>query len=207
MKRKNLLKAFALAAVMLVSTNMFAQDGRFSVGAELAMPGGDYGDNAGTGFGASLRYEMPMGDNLGLTGTVGYLMYGKKSVETYGYKYEYSSSVIPIMLGAKYYFTEQQNGFYGAFQIGLSMLSNKSEYSYDLLGVHYSGSDTQSSSAFTWAPGVGYHLDNLDFGLNYYGFSYTQDYTTTVLGVAYTTEVTYAGSWIGIRAAYVFGGK
>ena len=45
------------------STKMRAQafarcggNGRFSIGAELALPGGDFGTNSGTGFGGGLRF-------------------------------------------------------------------------------------------------------------------------------------------------------
>src|SRR6266404_2459087 len=103
MKIKNYFILLALAA--LAGTNLFAQNSRVSLGVELALPGGDYGNQSGTGFGASLRYEMPVGTNLGLMATVGYITYGKK---TYGIT-EYTNSLIPIMAGAKYYFTEQQN--------------------------------------------------------------------------------------------------
>ncbi len=200
MRTKNLL----VIAFVLMSSIAFAQSGRFSLGAEVAIPGGDYGDNAGTGFGASLRYEMPLGDNLGLMGTVGYLTYGSKTVDFGGFgSYKYTNSMIPIMVGAKYYFSEQQNGFYADLQLGLTMLTTKSSFEFGGTTTD----DSQSASAFTWSPGIGYHLDNLDFGVGYYGFSYTTTVTTTFMGVSTSTDVSASGSWIGIRAAYVFGSK
>ena len=72
MRTKNLL----VVVLVLISAATFAQNGRFSVGAEVAIPGGDYSDNASTGFGGGLRYEMPMGDNLGLMATLSYLTFG-----------------------------------------------------------------------------------------------------------------------------------
>ena len=79
--KKSLL---SIALVLgLVSTTLVtnAQNGRFSVGAELALPMGDFGDAASTGFGGSVRYEYPVNDNIGLTGTVGYLIFSGKTVE------------------------------------------------------------------------------------------------------------------------------
>jgi hypothetical protein len=207
MKTKILLAATLL---LIASTSVIAQNGRLSVGAELALPSGDYGDNAGTGFGGSLRYENPLGDNLGLMGTVGYLMYGTKTIESgaagYSVKTEYTNSMIPIMVGGKYYFTEQQEGFYGMLQLGLTMLSSKFETTSNIPGVP-STSDTQSNSAFTWSPGIGYCLGNLDFGFGYYAFSYTQDVTVTIGNISSTSSVSASGSWMGLRVAYMFGEK
>jgi hypothetical protein len=213
MRTKSILSILVVSAMMFAFTNVNAKgsdNGRFSVGAEVAIPGGDYGTNAGTGFGASLRYEMPVGTNLGLMGTVGYLTYGKKSIDFgFGASATYTNSMIPILVGGKYYFTEQQNGFYGMVQLGVTMLSTKYETpSYTILGTTFDGtSSTNSATAFTWSPGIGYHLDNLDFSVAYYAFSYSTTVTTNVLGVNYSATATASGSWIGIRAAYVFGSK
>jgi len=165
---------FAVIALFIISSSsVFAQNGRFSIGANVAMPMGDFGDAAGVGFGGSLRYEMPVGDNLGLTGTVGYLTFGGKDFFD-GINF----NLIPIMVGAKYYFTEQQNGFYAGIAVGMTSSSTSAEGS-------------ESSTVFTWAPGIGYHLDNIDLGLDYN--SYTKDEFTT--------------SYLGLRLAYVFGAK
>ena len=107
----------------LVSMNAKAggDNARLSIGAEVGLPMGNFGDAASTGFGGSVRYEMPMGDNLGLTGTVGFLTFSAKT----GGLISASYTMIPIMFGAKYYFTEQQNGFYGAFALGITMTTAK----------------------------------------------------------------------------------
>jgi hypothetical protein len=197
-------KSLLLVAFVLISAVSFAQNGRVSLGLELAIPGGDYGDNAGTGFGGSLRYEHPVGDNIGLMATVGYLTYGSKEQDFFGLgTYKYTNSQIPIMVGGKYYFMEQQDGFYVNVQLGLTMLSTKSEFEF--LGV--SESETTSNSAFTWSPGIGYALENFDFSVNYFAFSYSDEFTTEdpITGLSYSTDVDYTGSWIGVRAAYVFG--
>jgi hypothetical protein len=191
--KKTILLLIVLPA--LLTTTAFAQNGRVSLGVELAIPGGDYGDNAETGFGASLRYEHPVGDNIGLMATVGYLTYGSKEVNFGTYSYEYTNSIIPIMVGGKYYFMEQQDGFYVNLQLGLSMLATTVEFNDE--------SETESESAFTWSPGIGYALENLDFSVNYFAFNYSQEVET----FAGTIEYDYSGSWIGVRAAYVFGSR
>lgn len=79
MKRK-LTKIFMAAAACLALTagTTMAQNGRFSIGAELALPMGDFADGYGIGFGGSLAYEHPIGDMMGLGLRAGYLTFGGK---------------------------------------------------------------------------------------------------------------------------------
>src|SRR5689334_6505370 len=134
-----------LVALFFVTVGSFAQ-GRFSVGAELALPQGDLGDVAGTGFGGSVRYESPINENLSWMGTVGFLTFGEK--DDSGVKV----SMIPVLAGVKYYFTESFGGFYAGAELGLSF--NK----VTVDAVDYD----ESSSDFGFAPQIGYHLGNID---------------------------------------------
>ena len=64
---KKILLTFVAVACLSIAS--FAQ-GRFSIGAELALPQGDWSDFVGTGFGASARYEAPINDNISWMGTL-----------------------------------------------------------------------------------------------------------------------------------------
>ena len=157
---------------MFKCTTVQAQSGRLSLGAELGMPMGDFGDAASTGFGGSLRYEHPMGDNIGLGLTAGYLMFGGKDEGP-------DWTMIPVQAFLKYYFMEQQSGFYGAAHIGIHSWSVDYEFG------EASGSD------LSYAPEVGYHLANIDIGLRY-----------QMIASEGSTL-----SYLGLRLAYVFGGE
>ena len=188
------MKVVATVAIVLMSTTLFAQNGRISLGAELGLPMGDFGDAASMGFGGSLRYEMPMGDNLGLTLTAGYLMFSGKDQEIFGIEIEGADwSMIPIQLGAKYYFTEQQEGFYGMVELGVhAMTVTTPSYSTTFLGVPVTVPESSASSTeLSYAPAIGYHLANIDIGLRYQMIA-TEGSTT---------------SYLGFRLAYVFGEK
>jgi hypothetical protein len=167
---KKILLTFAAVACLSIAS--FAQ-GRFSVGAELALPQGDFGDGFGTGFGASVRYESPINDNISWMGTIGYIAFGEKDNSGV------TLSQIPIMAGAKYYFTESFGGFYAGAELGLSMGK-----------VKFDGGD-DSSTDFGFAPQVGYHLGVIDISARYLIVSYDGDDANSV----------------GLRVAYVFGGK
>ena len=199
----------------LVSMNAKAggADARISIGAELGLPMGTFGDGSSLGIGGSLRYEMPMGDNLALMGTVGFLSFSGKDITSgvpgYSYTSKSSLTMIPIQVGAKYYFTEQQNGFYAMAQLGLTLANYKNENTIDIAGTKTTVSGSASSSGLSYAPGLGYHLASLDFGLSYQLFSQTvsSSYTNPFTGLTSTVSATSTGSYLGVRIAYVLGGK
>jgi hypothetical protein len=167
-----------------------SSQGRFSIGAELALPTGNFSDAYNIGFGGSLRYEMPMNDNISFTGTAGYLSFSGKTTD--GYTLPNFSS-IPIQVGAKYYFQGGQAGFYGAVEVGVHISSFKEEipvYDYATGNLTYI-EQSESETDFSIAPGVGYVMNNWDFGLKYQIISAS------------------GGSldYFGVRVAYVLGGK
>ena len=189
------LLAGALVLAVVTKTNAAGGgNGRLSVGAELGLPMGDFGDAANMGFGGSLRYEMPMGDNLGLTATAGYLLFSGKDLDVLGVTIKGGDwSMIPIQVGAKYYFQEQQDGFYGMVELGV----HSTKYTIPASTVTYYGVSittpelSVSGTDLSYAPEVGYHLANIDLGLRYQMVA-TEGSTT---------------SYLGLRLAYVFGEK
>jgi len=209
------LLAGALVFCLVTKTNAKGGDnGRFSVGAELGLPMGTFGDNSSLGFGGSLRYEMPSGDNLAFMGTVGYLTFSGKEITSgvpgfFALTIKQKNAIIPIQVGAKYYFQEQQSGFYGMLQLGLAMVSYTTDMTTDVGGTTTTSSATGNGSGFCWAPGVGYHLDNLDFGLSYQAFTQTvaSSFTDPFTGANTTVTGTSTGAYLGLRIAYVFGEK
>ncbi|MBK5284139.1 MAG: hypothetical protein JJE25_01945, partial [Bacteroidia bacterium] len=162
------------------------------------------------GIGGSLRYEMPVGDNLGLMFTAGYLAFGGDEVTSgvpgiFALTVKSSSALIPLQVGAKYYFSEQQDGFYGAVQLGLTLISSSTDITTDFGGTKTTTSATGSASGFSYAPGIGYHLSVIDIGLNYQLFSQTTTVSDPFTGASFSATST--GSYLGLRLAYVFGEK
>jgi hypothetical protein len=156
---------FSLLATSITST---AQSGRFSVGAEAALPLGNNIYSKGSypyGGGLSFRYEKPIGDKIGVMGTVGG-QYFYSSVSAGLNLTQNSVIVVPIMFGGKYYVKDQQDGFYGSFEMGLGVSIGSSESVTFVQGQpKSSGSGTTTNFAF--APGFGYHLSRVDFGMRY----------------------------------------
>ncbi len=182
----------SLAAVALAG-GMMAQSNQLSFGLDVALPMGDFGDAYSLGIGPTVGFELPVGDNLGVTIQAGYDILMVKSDLSDFIK---SSSMIPAQAGLKYYFMEQQEGFYGHGQIGIHASSVKSE-EYTISGGGIIPdivvpSETTSSTNLSWAIGAGYQLEKLDIGIRYNSISPDSD-----------IEGAEASSYIGLRVAYV----
>ena len=165
-----------------------AQLGPVSLGAELALPTGDFGESYPLGYGASLGYEQPIGEKLGVTLQVGYIMLGiDDAVSAFIDK----SSMMPIQVGAKYYLKERGAGLYAHVQGGVHSLSVTTK---DIdLGIFGTFPGTTSSDSYlSGALGVGYMLNNkIDVGLRYNFIAPDGD-----------VEGAEASSYLGVRLAY-----
>lgn len=172
-------KLVVMLALIAGSVSFAAAQGRFSVGPEVAIPMGDFGDAVGLGIGASVRYEAPINENLSWMGTVGFISFAKKSIDTGFGDVDLSASIIPIQAGIKYYFTESFNGFYAGAEAGLNLLKAKTSFDGE--------SDSESETKFGFAPQIGYHISMIDISARY--------------------QVIADADYFGIRVAYVFGGN
>lgn len=193
MKKLALIVALSVAAL-----TSQAQSGRLSAGLELGLPVGDYADFNSLGIGVSARYEYPVADKIAIIGTAGYQSFAGKEYEisTPVYDLDITSptfgqvigtntekfkpdptSIIPIQVGAKYYFNEAWNGLYGSAELGIHMFSGEGD----------------SESKFGYAAGLGYCVtNNIDLGLRYQMIPF---------------DGGFSFDYVGLRAAYVFGGK
>ncbi|MBZ0205530.1 MAG: outer membrane beta-barrel protein [Flavobacteriales bacterium] len=207
------MKKIALSVIALaIAGSMMAQENRFSLGAELGFPMGDFGDGVGIGIGGTLGFELPVGDNLGLMAQAGYMSFAGKDVSvtvlgvTATSKTD-ATGIIPIQVGAKYYVTDNQEGFYAGLLTGVHMTSVKVP-EYNLTTGASTGTKTETNSNFSLAPLVGYIIgENIDIALRYQMIFAKQE-TAVVSGLSVTTESkTVTNSYLGLRLAYMFGGR
>lgn len=167
--KKLLLVVFAIILVSSLST---AQEGQMRLGGnlELVLPSGTFGDVAGTGFGGSANFLYTVNQEIAVTGSVGYIMWGEKTYDVGYGEVKSSYSAIPILVGGRYYFTEGDARFYGSAELGLYMFNwTVTTPSYTVLGYTFGGGEmTGSESEFTIAPGIGYEMkigDNMNLDL------------------------------------------
>ena len=175
-------------AALALAGGLSAQSNQLSFGIDLGLPLGDFGDVASLLVGPSVGFELPVGDNLGITAQVGYdLVMLKSDAKDFFDKY----SMIPAQAGLKYYFTEQQNGAYGHAQVGIHSTTVKTaDIDLGPFGTIEGVSD--SNTNLSWAIGAGYMMEKLDIGLRYNSISPDSD-----------AEGATAATYIGLRIAYV----
>ena len=120
----------------------------------LTLPTGDFGDMAGTGFGAGLGMTVPYSELLNFRGEFGYIMYGGKDFGVY----EYTFSMIPITVLGEYHMTADSPAYFLG-GLGLTMVRSNWKGSYDILGTTYSVDEDESSSEIGFTLGGGYQVN------------------------------------------------
>jgi hypothetical protein len=195
--KKSVLLLLLVVGLTSITTITNAQNGRFSLGVDLGIPMGTFGDYYDLGFGTTVRYEYPIGDNIGIGLTTGFLAFGGTSIETtYGTSDVSGLVMVPIQPYFRYYFMEQQDGFYGQANIGLTYSASAS--STDLS----TGEDvTNTSTDLSYGPEVGYALEHWDFGLRYQMISGGETVNSD------GTVSSSTNSFLGLRIAFVFGSR
>jgi hypothetical protein len=147
-------------AVILMSPSYAAGKIAVSVGADVLLPMGTFGDAQSTGFGGSVRgqYDITPMFSAGLT--VGYFTWSGKDrtsggVTVTGAKFK----GLPVRAFGKYYFMPEGDKarFYGIAELGFffSSVDVPSVTINTPIGPYTSGGGTASSTDFSYAPGVG----------------------------------------------------
>ncbi len=149
-------KMFTIFAVLFVAfaVNTNAQSKmQLGIGPFVGLPMGTFGDITELGYGGAVQGELGMGDNLNGTLTTGYLIFGGKSQTIGEFTFDYGDwSVIPVLVGSKYYFAQ---GVYGMVQAGLNFTSYTNKIPLPGGGtIDVSVSDTE----FGYGVGLGYEL-------------------------------------------------
>ncbi|MEO7082065.1 MAG: outer membrane beta-barrel protein [Flavobacteriales bacterium] len=207
--QSNMKKLTLGLAAFAIAGGLMAQSSRFSLGAELAFPMGDFGKGVGVGIGGTLGFELPVGDNLGLMAQAGYISFSGKDYSVMGVTIKSDATgIIPIQVGAKYYFTDNQDGLYLGVLTGVHMTTYKVP-EYNSTGTQ-TGTKTESNSDFSLAPLLGIVLaENFDLSLRYQlMFSKREEVVFNPSTFTFTTNSkTTTNGYLGLRLAYMFGGR
>jgi hypothetical protein len=160
---KKVLVLCLVALFMVGLSNAQTNKLKFGAGAYIGLPLGSFGDVASIGFGGIVQAEMDLAPQIVGTATAGYLSFSGKTVN--GVKLG-SWSVVPILVGGKYFFTPM---IYGAVQIGLNFVSSSATASYfnPFTGTTTTVSASASSTEFGFNFGVGYEMKPIDFLVKY----------------------------------------
>ena len=183
---KNLLLAFA-AVALFATTSSFAQKIKLGIGVDVALPiTSGFSNAVSLGIGGTAKVYYPLKDEMIiLTGTAGYMTFSGKDQTVAGVVVNTGSwSMIPVLVGARYYFAPLAAKFrpYGGLDLGMIFSSYKVP-GYTILGQTFGGGSV-SGSDFSYQPQVGFVASQFDVAVR-------------LLGVANATS-------IALRAGYIF---
>ena len=164
-------KLFLLTAIagIFAFTNVSAQKDpamngqKLGVGVEFGLPVGDFGDVFNLGVGGSLVYQVPVANNLNVTGSAGYINFS--SEEVLGFKV--STAAIPVKAGLRYFFAEN---FYGGAELGAAF-----------------STEDNGGTSFVYSPGIGVEFPvadkaAIDLGVRYESWS-RDSFTSSFIGI------------------------
>ena len=143
---------FLCIGLFLIMQASHAQKGnnQISIGPEVDLPIGSFGDAYSVGFGGTIKGLYGIGSAGQVTLTTGYLHFKGKSGTTNGYSFAGQTfSIIPYLVGYRHNFKP----WYVEPQLGLASYNTKA------------GSFKFSETRFTYGLGAGYMMNNLDLGL------------------------------------------
>ncbi|MFK7900859.1 MAG: outer membrane beta-barrel protein [Cyclobacteriaceae bacterium] len=123
-----------------------AQEIKLGGGIDIATPvSSKFGDNAGAGFGLSGRIQVGFQDKFSVMGTVGALVFTKKENVTT------RITAIPVQFGFKYALVDAAiSKLYFSGEAGIHAMNEKT------------GNNSEGVSVFSYAPGIGIQIKNID---------------------------------------------
>lgn len=157
--KKILTTALILYATLAVNAQ---QEGfhKISIGAEGALPIGDFGEGNNIGFGASGKVHYGITQQADITGMVGYLHFGMKNDTEY---ISARTGILPVLFGYRHRF----DTFYVEPQVGFAHVLSKVTVKDDLgMGLSEWGGSA-SATKFSAAAGGGLEFGSWDLGARF----------------------------------------
>jgi hypothetical protein len=163
--KKKLFVVLSLITMVLLSANVYAQEGSasragFQIGGYL--PLGDWSKNVSAGIGGSALYNYKITSGISLTGAIGYYNFPAKhklsETATVNDTGDYEYTVVPFLAGLRVGFGPSDQAFqpYVGFELGFFITS--SDYKMKVEGGSVVTVDNDSPSPFGFAPAIGFRL-------------------------------------------------
>ena len=182
----------AAFAVFAIPNNAQAQDNFGTVGLDISVPLGDFGDFANLGLGPALGYDLAVSDQLSVHASTGLLFYLLDG--DLGDFYDYYLQV-PLQVGGRFFVDEVGQGFFGGLKVGGHITALKTG-DVEILGTTVEG-DSDSEFNLSLAPELGLFVtDQISASLRYQMIFIGEDEDT---GQESTTF-----SYIGLTGAFHF---
>jgi hypothetical protein len=154
MKKGLFMSLFMISIITTYAQKRDESKIKFNVGAELGFATGGLLKTAySIGLGATAQLEYAVDDNLSITANSGIIQYVGRKTTIAGVAAKIrNSATFPILIGGKYNLSDN---LYGTLQLGTSIFSGAGQ-----------------SSRFTYAPGLGFRInDKVDAQVKYTGYA------------------------------------
>ena len=184
---KIVFRSFGFVVCFSWASVVAAQSPQISVGADLMLPVGDLAESASFGVGPAIGFEYPSAPRSSVTLQFAYNFLTPKDDEGDLIK---SWTFMPIQLGFKRYFMEEQKGLYGQLLLGMHnvVIETNPQDLGPILGTTEGTSEAEAY--FSWGLNAGYQLAKFDLGVRY----------NSLTGKSSTGNRGY----FGFRLAYLF---
>ncbi len=163
--KKLMLTVVVVAIVCAMNNSSLAKGkGALSIGADVLIPTGDFGDAVGTAFSGSVRGQYNVTPMFAITLTSGYYVWGTEEfTETVAglatVTAEAGFKGVPVLVGAKYYFMPNPGPrVYGMGELGVFFGTATATVSASVLGQTVTAEASESSTNFAFAPALGVEI-------------------------------------------------
>ncbi len=179
-----------IMTLFIAYAQSFAQEFKVSIGGEASFHTGIYSEFITNAYGATIRAEIPIINNVGIIITTG-TIYSDKDYDIFGIpelKTVIHTNLIPIMIGSK---INLSNSLYVLGEAGMNTFLLKTDDVYYVNGsikISARGEETHESK-FGWGVGVGFEMPiiekvNLDCSAKYQTVRDNYDHFNTRLGIS-----------------------
>jgi Outer membrane protein beta-barrel domain len=184
--KKLLLAVVIVGLIVAISAPSNAQSKMsLSVGGDVMLPLGTFGDEFSLGFGGTVRGQYDFTPVISAGLEAGYFSWSAKSVTAPAVAPTIHG--VPVRVFGKYYFMPEgaKMRFYGMAELGLFFGSSSVTVpSFTFLGVTYGGTTSASSTDFMYAPVVGVEIPAgkvaIDVSVRYDGIATSGSSTSNI---------------------------
>ena len=164
-------KLTAVILALLLTGSLLSAQSKIGVGINAAYlsPTGDFGDLYKSGFGGSASLTFDATENLQLSATVGYAQFSFNNDKfnqmlndflgggsNANVSVDSKLTLIPIVAGGKYFFSNTNFKPYGEVDLGVHIMSVDGA-KVNFGGQSYDATVKESKAAFAWGLGVGFY--------------------------------------------------
>ncbi|MFZ6051793.1 outer membrane beta-barrel protein [Halocola ammonii] len=182
----------AAFAVFAIPNNVQAQDSFGTVGLDIAVPLGDFGDATTLGLGPALGYDLAVSDQLSLHASSGLLFYLLDDEVSDFFDYYLQ---VPLQVGGRFFLDEVGQGIYVGLKVGGHITATKTA-DIELFGTTTEG-ETNSDFDLSLAPELGLFVtDQISASLRYQMIFIAED--------AEAGQESDTFSYIGLTGAFHF---